>query len=371
MTKAKGRTKQFKYQQVVDTLREEIRSGKHKPGNRFPSEAALVQRFGASRITIGRALRELSQQGLVSRVAGSGTYLREGTARDGLLFGLLIPDLGRTEIFEPICQGIAGAPEPGRHALLWAHLDAPAAALEQQAFELCDQYLEQKVAGVFFAPVEGTEDALGTNRSIAARLREAKIPIVLLDRCYLPYPKRSVHDLVGIDNRRAGYQATEHLLALGAGRVSFLAYRRTASTVDARIAGYRDAMFAYEAKEENTQVYRLEEISTASVKALLDSSRKGDGVVCANDRTAGEFLHAAINLGFRVPEDIRVVGIDDLEYARLLPVPLTTIHQPCRELGEAAMGLMLERIRRPNMTTRDVLLESRLVIRQSCGARRG
>ena len=353
----------------MDTLREEIQSGKYKVGNRFPSEAALVQRFGTSRITVGRALRELSQQGLVSRIAGSGTYIREGAATGGLLFGLLIPDLGRTEIFEPICQGIAGAPEPGRHALLWAHMDAPASDLEQQALELCERYLKQNVSGVFFAPVEGTSDAFNTNRTIAARLREARIPIVLLDRCFMPYPGRSVHDLVGIDNRRAGYQATGHLLTAGARRVSFLAIDRSASTVDARIAGYRDALLAHGAKLENMQVYRLEEISSASVKPLLAASGKGDGVVCANDRTAGEFLHAAMNQGYRVPQDVRVVGIDDLEYARLLPVPLTTIHQPCREIGEAAMGVMLERIRRPNMTTRDVLLESRLVVRQSCGAR--
>ena len=89
-----------KYRLVFDELRREIVSGKYQPGQKFPSEAALVDRFGASRITVGRAVRDLRQQGLVERRAGSGTYVRAVQARTGgggFSFGLLIPDLGRTE----------------------------------------------------------------------------------------------------------------------------------------------------------------------------------------------------------------------------------------------------------------------------------
>ena len=111
-----------KYRQVFEKLSHEILSGKYPPGQKFPSEAALVQRFGTSRITVGRALRELSQRGLVERVAGSGTFVGRGHVSAGsLLFGLLIPDLGTSEIFEPICQGIAAAPTASRHGLLWGH----------------------------------------------------------------------------------------------------------------------------------------------------------------------------------------------------------------------------------------------------------
>ena len=66
--------------------------------------------------------------------------------------------------------------------------------------------------------------------------------------------------------------------------------------------------------------------------------------------------------------DVRIVGIDDVDYAKLLPVPLTTVHQPCREIGTASVGVMLERISRPDMPVRDILLDSKLVIRDSCGA---
>ena len=67
--------------------------------------------------------------------------------------------------------------------------------------------------------------------------------------------------------------------------------------------------------------------------------------------------------------DVKIVGFDDVQYANLLPVPLTTIHQPCHDLGVAAAAAMLERLSSPNMPAREILLDCRLVVRDSCGAR--
>ena len=178
-----------KYRQVLESLSKDILSGRYQAGQKLPSEAALVQQFRTSRITVGRALRDLAQRGLVERIAGSGTYVRQ--TRDdgkGLLFGLLIPDLGRTEIFEPICRGIASAPQAARHALLWGHAEAGHASQERQAIELCDQFIERAVAGVFFAPLEAAGQATqpaATNLAIVNRLEKARIPIVLLTAAWL------------------------------------------------------------------------------------------------------------------------------------------------------------------------------------------
>ncbi len=354
---------------MFERLSRDIVSGRYQPGQKFPSEAVLVRQFQTSRITIGRALRELTQRGLVERIAGSGTYVRQRRASaSSLLFGLLIPDLGRTEIFEPICHGIAGAPEASRHALLWGHA-ASDASQEAQALELCEQYVKRKVSGVFFAPIEGDVRARETNLAIVSRLETARIPIILLDRDVLPYPQRSAHDLVGIDNRRAGFLATEHLLKLGAGRVSFLALSGGAPTVEARIAGFHEAFLAARHDLSLAPVHRVEEISPATVQPLLAALKRSDAFVCANDRTAGQLMHIVHALGYRIPRDVRIVGIDDVEYASLLPVPLTTIQQPCRAIGEAAMAAMLSRIERPAQPARDILIECRLVIRESCGAK--
>jgi DNA-binding LacI/PurR family transcriptional regulator len=80
-------------------------------------------------------------------------------------------------------------------------------------------------------------------------------------------------------------------------------------------------------------------------------------------------MHTLLALGRRIPEDIRMVGIDDVKYAHLLPVPLTTERQPCRDIGRIALAVMLDRIYNPDLPARDVLLGCSLVVRQSCGAK--
>ena len=356
-----------KYQQVVEAMKNEILSGRYQPGQKLPSEAALVKRFGASRITVGRALRELRQAGLIQSRAGSGSYVRPAAAgENGLLFGLLIPNLGDTEIFGPICQGMSQAPQARKNALLWGNIAPEPETKEEQTWELCQQYIAKKVDGVFFAPLERAAANDETNYRVIASLERANIPVVLLDRCILPYPRRSRHDLIGIDHRRAGYMITEHLLKLGCRRIAFVGYPHSAATVTARIGGYRDALFTAGISVARDLVRTLENDQLNDVRMVMEKL-KPDGIVCANDRTAGHLMHGLIQMNYRIPQDVRIVGIDDVEYASLLPVPLTTVHQPCKEIGMAAVAAMVERVAAPETPIRDILLGCSLVIRDSCG----
>lgn len=363
-----------KYQAVFEDLRREILAGKYLPGQKLPSEADLVKRYGASRITVGRAVRELHQRQLVERRAGSGTYVRADLS-SGLSFGLIIPDLGRTEIFDPICRGMNDAPQAADHVLLWGNgggTDDPGATStddrREQAWRLCQQYVKRQVAGVFFAPVERLDAHDHTNERIVAALEKARIPVVLLDRDYTPYPRRSRHDLVGIDNRRTGFLIADHLLSLGARRVVFLTYPHAAPTSSERIAGYREALFVHGLPVDPALVLSIDLEDPAAIQQAMKNIRP-DAVACVNDLTAGVLMQNLPPLGLRVPDDVRVTGIDDAGYAKLLPVPLTTMRQPCREIGLAAMTTMLERLAHPGLPVRDVLLECRLVVRDSCGGK--
>jgi len=355
-----------KYQKIYDALAQSIRNGELKFGQKIPSEAALVKRFGVSRITVGRAVRELQQGGLVKRIAGSGTYVRGGekASRRGLLFGLIIPDLGETEIFEPICQGIAGAGSAGDHALMWGHANSTRESKQEQALQLSRQCIDRHVSGVFFAPLEF--DADDTNKLVLSSLRKAKIPVVLLDRRPGGSTDRYRPDRVGIDNHRAGLLATEHLIRLGARHIAFVAQPKSASTIEARIAGYRDALLAAGQPVDRQLVVHLTR-QPAGLKNLV-TDESVDAFVCANDRIAGHLMRALLAQHVGIPDDVRIVGIDDVNYASLLPVPLTTIHQPCREIGAAALEAMLDRLERPAMPARDILLDCELVVRESCGA---
>lgn len=355
-----------KYERIRQTLIEAIASGEYEAGQRLPSESELVKAFGASRPTVNRALRELQLSGVIERRAGSGSYVRADAVARGSVFGLLIPELGRTEIFEPICRGMAEAQHGSHHALLWGTSLGDSLNSEAQASQACRQLVAKKVAGVFFAPLELTKEKDAINRRIADVFDKASIPVVLLDRDLVPYPNRSGYDLVGIDNRRAGHAITAHLLTCGCRRVIFLGRPRSAPTVDARIAGYREALA--EAGLEG-YVCRIEPDDRAEVKKILDKVRP-DGFVCANDFTAAHLLKTLNRLGVSVPDQVRMAGVDDVKYASLLSVPLTTIHQPCADMGAVAISTMLDRVRNPTLPPRDILLNFTLVVRESCGSRK-
>ena len=355
-----------KHRQVFEDLHAAIRLGTFKPGDRLPSEAELGKRYGASRITVAKAVNELQQQGLVSRRAGSGTHVLAPAHSNGHVFGLLIPDLGRTEIFEPICHGMMQSPLAKAHSLLWGHSMGEHAQQEKEAEQLCQQYIAQKVSGVFFAPLEFTPAKDAVNNRIVAALDRAGIAVVLLDRCYSPYPMRSKYDLVGIDNRRTGYLITQHLLRHGATRIAFVARPLSASTVLARIAGYREALLAHGISPLEDLVRRGDIESAAFVQRVLDECRP-DAILCANDITAARLMAGLAAKGICVPNEMRIAGIDDVKYAALLPVPLTTQHQNCGDIGAMALATMLERLAQPDLPTRDILLQTTTIVRKSCG----
>ena len=357
---------QPKYLHIVETLRKNLNSGHYRGGARLPSEAELTRRFKVSRMTVVKAIQHLQQEGLVVRRVGSGTYAAPQAGSESLVFGLLIPDLGETEIFEPICRGMVRSPQAKRHSLLWGHSFASADNKEEQAKQLCQHYLDQKVNGVFFAPLEFSPHRERINREILKNPDQASIPVVLLDRCALPFPTTSRHDLVGLDNRRAGYVITEHLLKLGAKNIGFLTRKGSVETVEARIVGCREALFAMGRSLVDIIIVREDPMDPKTIREVLDRSSI-DALVCANDHIAANLMQTMLGMGIRVPEQVRVAGFDDVSYAGLLPVPLTTMHQPCGNIGAAAMSAMLERINNPFLSPRSILLDAHLVVRQSCG----
>lgn len=356
-----------KYRRVFEYLHGHIQSGALKAGDRLPSEAELGKLFDASRITVAKAVLDLQRMGLVTRRPGAGTHVLAPHQAEGRTFGLLIPELGLTEIFEPICHGMMRSPFARPDALLWGNASTSIGETAREAEQMVSSFIRQQVAGVFFAPLEMSGDKDAANRRIARDLERAQIPVVLLDRCYMPYPERSAHDLVGVDNRRAGYVAAAHLLGLGARRLAFLGEVNAAGTVDARITGFYEALRKFGVVPDRNLAWRGSPQDEELVRRLLDEVRP-EGVVCANDLSAARLMQTLIGMGVRIPEEVRIVGMDDVKYASLLPVPLTTIHQDCAGIGMVAMATMLERLEHPELPVRDVTVPTSLVVRRSCGA---
>jgi GntR family transcriptional regulator of arabinose operon len=367
--------KQVKYRKIASQLQASIASGRYKPGQRLPSEAALTAQFKASRPTVIRALRELQAGGLIDRRMGSGTFVRQATsptqaASNALSFGLLVPGLADGEIFDPICVALARQSQALGHQLLWGELDSvPSDALEGATLRLCDQYIRQKVAGVFFTPLEFSESTDRVSRRIIRMLEDAKIPVVLLDRDLGEPPNWSKCDLVSIDNHRAGLLLAQHLLSMGNRTIHFLSRVGSASTIQARITGYQAALLRANLVPDPSHIRFGDPSDAVFVRAwLANAATRPDAIICGNDKTAAQLMQTLATLKIAVPQDVRVVGVDDLRYARLLRPALTTVHQPCQLIATVALHAMLERVAKPSLPARRILLAGDLVVRQSCGS---
>ena len=106
----------------------------------------------------------------------------------------------------------------------------------------------------------------------------------------------------------------------------------------------------------------------------IDRIRRGlqrvqlDAILCTSDHIAAQLLQSLNRLGIRVPHDLRVVGFDDVRFASLLTVPLTTMEQPCRDIAVTAFNAMRDRLEDPTLPPRTLMVSPRMVVRESCGA---
>jgi DNA-binding LacI/PurR family transcriptional regulator len=367
-------TTKSKHSEISRHLETEIASGKYGDGSRLPSEVQLVKQFNVSRPTVARALRDLEAKSLIERRAGSGTYVRNTSPAAGRLnsrtLGLLVPGLATTEIFQIICGEIASLARVQDYGLLWGGSTNPREDMDaslSHAAELCRQFIERKISGVFFAPAELEAGQEQANRHLAESLREAGIPVVLIDRDLLDFPGRSDFDLVGLDNMTSGYMVAEHLIKLGCKRFYFVARPLSAATVDARIAGVREALARHRIEPDSGWIRTGDPADMKFVRGLT-AGKQADAFVCANDFTAATLLRSMQSIGIRAPKDFRVVGFDDVKYATLVSPSLTTVHQPCRDIAVIAFRTMLERLAEPSLPARSIYLTPHLVVRESCGA---
>lgn len=354
-----------KHQHIFEVLSQEIASGKYRSGQRLPSESQLVKRFNVSRPTAQRALLDLVQMGLVERHVGSGTYVTQQPEGKRECWGMIVPGLKKTEFFEPICTEIARLAQAQGAILLWGELShEDLEERSRQAEQLCRKYVANGVTGLFFAPLEFSEAKDRINRMVIQIVREANIPTILLDRDIHVYPERSDLDLVGIDNFASGWCLARHMVEQGCRTIAMVARPYSAPTVDARIAGIHSSLSWLGFPPKKGWLHFGEPEQVSFVRSLLKKTAP-DAIICANDLTAAALMRSLYELGVQVPKDIRIAGFDDIRIASLLPVPLTTIRQPCKAIGACAVEALLGRQRNPDLPSRQILLNTELVVRQS------
>lgn len=224
-----------------------------------------------------------------------------------------------------------------------------------------DLLVEKRVDGIIFTSVKAGESDM-------SNLRSKRIPFVFAGRT-LPDVEA---DSVVVDNVLGGFQAATHLVRLGHQRIAYLAGPSHVSASMDRYEGYCQALRRAGMEQDPQLVVEgdfKQEGGYRAMSALLDRTLGVTAVFAANDYMAMGALEAIYERGLRVPEDIAVVGFDDIPFARLHLVQLTTVAQPKYDIGAIAARMLFERIegKAGDEQPRRVVLPPRLVVRRTCG----
>jgi LacI family transcriptional regulator len=277
--------------------------------------------------------------------------------------GLLVPD-NSNPFFAELARTIEDAGFADGYSVVLCNSDL--SAVKQETY--IDVLLANRVDGLILVssgliPTVGRHDAV-------ARILDAGAPCVVVDRDLGETPV----DQVLVDNDQGGYLAGEHLIALGHRRIACLVGPSDLTPSAGRIAGFQralaDAGLAVAAEGLVRGNGRPDGGSAAALQ-LLERGVVGAGDVTAifafNDQMATGAIGALQRAGCRVPQDVSVIGFDDIPQSAAIFPALTTIAQPIAEMGSIGVRLLLDRIARRDAPHQRVRLSTRLVVRESTG----
>jgi LacI family transcriptional regulator len=191
------------------------------------------------------------------------------------------------------------------------------------------------------------------------------IPVVFFDRVF-DHPKCKC---VGINNVKAGYEATAHLISQGCRNIIHLGGSQIRNIYIDRFAGYKQAMIDHGlvVDKKSLIVSELNHIAgTTIAKELLKMRKLPDGIFAANDATAVSIICDLKKAGIRIPEDVCVVGFNDDPISRVVEPNLTTVHYPGREMGEIAANTLINMLKgQQSELLNSIVLSHSLIIRDS------
>jgi GntR family transcriptional regulator, arabinose operon transcriptional repressor len=357
------------YQQLASTIRKQILQGIFRQGDKLPSEFELVRQYQISRSSVRQAIDLLVRDGLVEKHHGKGNFIhkwRDGRDEKGII-GLLLPD-ERFSLFMDVLNGAEASARDRGYSLIVSYTGVN----DKTEREVIQHLRSQNVAGFVIFP----RNFITYDEAIWG-LYEVGFPFVLIDRYFPELPS----NFVGIDNFTAAYRVVEYLIERGHCAIGFATSPDTnTSSIRERFQGYQAALHDHDIEFKASWLCESSTVYSSPVFTEQEEVREMDffrnffkrkelptAIFAINDHTAYLVYHAAKSEGIQVPQNLSLVGFDNDDFSRIIEVPLTTVHQPFREVGARAASLLIDQLRGVGLGLERIFLPTHLVIRQSCG----
>lgn len=378
--------KKILYKTIMEQIENKIQNAEWKPDDLLPSEFQLSQEFGVSRITAQRALDELENNGLIYRVKGKGSFVCSRSASQEVtpvgnfskinVVALVMPfgsSLGRGM---DVIQGISSALNRNGFYLT-VHISNQNTEEEKK---IINNLISDGVSGIILYPVSHRK-----NIDLMNRLFLDNYPIITIDKYFDAFPVSCVLS----DNFNGSYMAASHLIELGHRELVFASdfELESATSVRDRYFGFCKALkdHSVELKDDNlvcidhldnevlmnalknydsSRSYLLDPIRKILDK-ILNRENRCTAIHAVHDYMAIYLLKAALEMGINVPDELSIIGFDNIENCTYIEVPLTTVEQNFHKLGEEAGTLITDKIRNPSGECKRIIVPVELIKRNS------
>jgi LacI family transcriptional regulator len=258
--------------------------------------------------------------------------------------------------FTDVAQGIEEAAEHHDLSLFLCNSDNR----PDRELSYLHRLREQRVQGILITPTNAEDPVLGD-------LSRHGIPVVIVDRIR----DGNTHCSVAVDDVLGGQLAVDHILDRGHQRIAFVGGPQRIGQVRDRLTGAKKALGKPGMAAPGLAVIDITALTVAEGRSAgeriagLPRSARPTAAFCANDLVALGLLQQCVALGIRVPDELAIVGYDDIDFAAAAAVPLTSVRQPRRELGRTAAELLLDEATNPEHEHQRVLFTPELVARAS------
>ncbi|MGI6779076.1 MAG: LacI family DNA-binding transcriptional regulator [Acetivibrionales bacterium] len=322
----------------------------------------VAKACGVSYATVSRAFNNSSEiseytKEKVLKVAQSMGYSPNAVARSLVknktnIIALIVPDIVN-QYFHEVAKGVEDEANKLGYSVMLCNTDYD---IDKEVVYR-EALLEKRVEGFIVAP---TSDETGKV------FRNSEVPVVLVG----DMDESNNLNYVTSDNVKGAFLATEYLIKMGHTNIAFIGGHENVKTNRDRLRGFMNALEHYEIDESEIIIkskgYKMKD-GYDSATEIINSGKLPTAIFTANDLTALGVIKALDENSLSIPEDISVIGFDDISFASLPRINLTTVRQPKYEIGRIAVNILIDKLNNPEHTEPEkVVLETELVIRKTC-----
>jgi len=325
----------------------------------------IARKTGVSVSTVSRVLHDDTQRYTISEktkrmVRSAAEELRYTPnklarglrLRETRQIGVVIPDISNP-FFATMVKSVSKEARKAGYSIIVCDSNEDT-GIEEESVEVM---LENRVDGILIA-------AVGRENEHLRNLHRNKSPVVMFDRWFEDLEV----DAISVDNVKGGYLATQHLLHEGHQRIAFIQGLRGTNANDGRLQGYLQAL--QDAKTEvRHELVVGDDFGSLNgyleAKSLLHLREPPTAIFAAGDLITMGILQAFKEENIVIPRDMSLVTFDDPTFASYISPPLTAIEQPVEKMGEMGVKMLIRRMRTPDAEFKRVLLDPRLIVRES------